>query len=101
VLNPSTPSPNFVELKYTDFMDVPDQAIEELRGIGRDLIPDVPDWLGEDTEPANLDASTKAANVEAFVGDQDSEDPSAKEPWPIFFFFFLTRHFVASAVFFL
>jgi hypothetical protein len=42
VLNLSTPSPNFAELKYSDFMDVPDQSIEELR-IGRDLILDVPD----------------------------------------------------------
>jgi hypothetical protein len=29
-----TPSLNFAELKYMDFMDVPDEAIEELREIG-------------------------------------------------------------------
>jgi hypothetical protein len=29
-----TPFPNFGELKYMDFMDVLDEAIEELRGIG-------------------------------------------------------------------
>jgi chromosome segregation ATPase len=34
VLNPLTPSPNFAKLNYTDFMDVPEQAILELRGIG-------------------------------------------------------------------
>ncbi len=43
VLNPSTPSPNYTDLQFTDFMDVPEEAIEELRGIGQDLIPDVPD----------------------------------------------------------
>jgi hypothetical protein len=51
VLNLWTASPNFAKLNYSDFMDVPEQAILELRGIGRDLIPDVPDWVGEDVEP--------------------------------------------------
>jgi len=80
VLNPLTPSLNFVELKYTDFMDVPDQAIEELRGIGRDLIPDVQDWVEEDTEPTDLDAPIEDADVEASAADLDFEDPSAKDP---------------------
>jgi len=83
VLNPSTPSPNFAGLNYTDFMDVPEQAILELREIGRDLIPDVPDWVGEDVgtadeviELADLGASTKAAEIEA-PDSQVSEEPSA------------------------
>jgi len=83
VLNPPTPSPNFAGLNYTDFMDVPEQAILELREIDRDLIPDVPDWVGEDigttnevTEPADLGASTKAAEIEA-SDSQVSEEPSA------------------------
>jgi hypothetical protein len=32
-------------------MDVPEEAILELRGIGGDLIPDVPDWIGDDVDP--------------------------------------------------
>jgi hypothetical protein len=86
VLNPSTPSPNFVELNYTDFMDVPEEAILELRGIGRDLIPDVPDWVGDDAdpvgeviEPANLNASTEAVDIEASAA-QVSGEPNTKEP---------------------
>jgi len=82
VFNPSTPSPNFVGLNYTDFMDVPEQAILELREIGRDLIPDVSDWVAEDaepidevTEPADLDASTKATDIEA-PASQVSEEPN-------------------------
>lgn len=72
VLSPPTPSPNFAGLNYTDFMDVPEQAILELREIGRDLIPDVPDWVGEGvgtadevTEPAELGVSTTVAETEA------------------------------------
>jgi hypothetical protein len=86
VLNPSTPSPNFAELNYTDFMDVPEQAILELRGIGRDLIPDVPDWVGDDaepvgevTEPANLNASTEVVDIEASAA-QVSGEPDTKKP---------------------
>lgn len=81
MLNPPTPSPNFAGLNYTDFMDVPEQAILELREIGRDLIPDVPDWVGEDVgtadeviEPADLGTSTKAAEIEA------PDSPASKEP---------------------
>jgi hypothetical protein len=86
VLNPLTPSPNFSELNYTDFMDVPEQAILELRGIGRDLIPDVPDRVGDDaepvgevTEPADLNASTEVVDIEASAaqvfGEPDAEKP--------------------------
>jgi hypothetical protein len=85
VLNPSTPSPNFAELIYTDFMDVPEQAILELRGIGRDLIPDVPDWVGEDaepvgevTEPADLNASTEAVDIEASAAQVSGEPNTEK-----------------------
>ncbi|XP_062177089.1 uncharacterized protein LOC133882022 [Alnus glutinosa] len=60
-----------------------EQAILELREIGRDLIPDVPYWVGEDveiadevTEPADLGASTKAAEIEA-PDSQVPEEPSA------------------------
>lgn len=81
VLNPPTPSPNFAGLNYTDFMDVPEQAILELREIGRDLIPDVPDWVGEGvgtadevTEPAELGVSTTVAETEA------PDSPASKEP---------------------
>ncbi len=62
-------------------MDVPEQAILELREIGRDLIPDVSDWVAEDaepidevTEPADLGASTKAAEIEA------PDSPASMEP---------------------
>jgi hypothetical protein len=86
VLNPLTPSPNFAELNYTDFMDVPEQAILELRGIGRDLIPDVSDWVGDDadpvgevTEPANLNASTEAIDIEASAA-QVSGEPNTEKP---------------------
>jgi len=86
MLNPSTPSPNFAELNYTDFMDVPEEAILELREIGRDLIPDVPDWVDDDadpvgkvTEPANLNASTEAVDIEAssiqVSGETNTENP--------------------------
>jgi hypothetical protein len=86
VLNPSTPSPNFAELNFTDFLDVPEEAILELRGIGRDLIPDVPDWVGYDanpvgevTEPANLNTSTEAVDIEASAaqvsGETNTENP--------------------------
>jgi hypothetical protein len=79
VLNPLTPSPNFAELNYIDFMDVPEHAILELRGIGRDLIPNVPDWVGEVTEPANLNTSTEAVDIEASAaqvsGELDTEKP--------------------------
>jgi hypothetical protein len=86
VLNPLTPSPNFAELNYIDFMDVPEHAILELRGIGRDLIPNVPDWVGVDaepvgevTEPANLNTSTEAVDIEASAaqvsGELDTEKP--------------------------
>jgi hypothetical protein len=34
-------------------MEVPEQAILELREISRDLIPDVPDWVGEDAGTAD------------------------------------------------
>jgi hypothetical protein len=80
MLNPSTSSPNLAELKYTDFMDVPDQAILVLRGIGRDLIPDVPEWAEEDAEPADQNASTQAADIEASAADRDSEEPNATKP---------------------
>jgi hypothetical protein len=80
MLNPSTSSPNLAELKYTDFMDVPDQAILVLRGIGRDLIPDVPEWAKEDAEPAGQNASTQATDIEASAADQDSEEPNATKP---------------------
>lgn len=86
VLNPSTHSLNFFELNYTDFMDVPEQAILELRGVGRDLIPDVPDWVGDDaepvgevTQPADFNASTEAVDIEASAaqvfGEPDTEKP--------------------------
>lgn len=86
VLNPSTPSPNFAKLNYIDFMDVPKEAILELRGIGRDLIPDVPEWVGDDadpvdevTEPANLNTSTEAVDIEASTtqvsGETNTENP--------------------------
>jgi hypothetical protein len=82
VLNLPTPSPNFAGLNYTDFMDVPEQAILELLEIGRDLILDVPDWVGEDagtadevTKPADLGASTKANKIEA-PASQVSEEPN-------------------------
>jgi hypothetical protein len=86
MLNPSTPSPNFAELKYIDFMDVPEEAILELRGIEWDLIPDVPDWVdddadpvGEVTESANLNASTEAVDIEAssvqVSGKTNTENP--------------------------
>jgi hypothetical protein len=86
MLNPSTPSPNFAELNYTEFMDVPEEAILELKGIGRDLIPDFPNWVGDDanpvgevTEPANLNASTEAVDIEAssaqVSGEANTENP--------------------------
>jgi len=85
VLNPSTPSPNFAELNYTGFMDVPEQAILELRGIGRDLIPDVSDWVGDDadpvgevTEPANLNPSTEAIDIEASTAQVSGETNTEK-----------------------
>jgi hypothetical protein len=37
------PSPNYANLQPKDFIDVPKEAIDELRGIGLDLIPDIPD----------------------------------------------------------
>jgi hypothetical protein len=85
-LNPSAPSPNFAELNYTDFMDVPEEAILELRGIGRVLIHDVLDWVGDDAdpigkviEPANLEASTEAVDIEASAA-QVSGEPNTEEP---------------------
>jgi hypothetical protein len=66
-------------------MDVPEQAILELKGIGRDLIPVVPDWVGdaelvgEDTEPAELNAPTEVVDIEASAADQDSEELSTKK----------------------
>jgi hypothetical protein len=69
MLNPLTSSLNLANLKYMDFMDVPDQAILELRGIGRDLIPDVPKWAEEDAEPADQNASTQATDIEASAAD--------------------------------
>jgi hypothetical protein len=85
-LNPSTPSPKFAELNYIDFMDVPEQAILELRGIGRDLIPDVPNWVDKDaepvdgtTQPADSSAPTEVVNVEAFA-DQDFGEPNTEKP---------------------
>ncbi len=86
MFNPSTPSPNFAELNYTDFTDVPEQAILELRGIGRDLIPDVPDWVDEDaepvdgaTQPAESSTPTEVVDVEA-PANQDSGEPNTKKP---------------------
>jgi len=99
MLNPPTPSPNLAELNYIDFVDVPEQAILELREIGRDLNPDVPDWVGEDagptdevTEPANLDASTKATDIET-PASQVSEEPNVDKTWhfSFSFSFFLAR----------
>jgi hypothetical protein len=62
-------------------MDVPEQAILELREISRDLIFDVPDWVGEDagiadevTEPTDFGTSTKAAEIET-LASQVSEEP--------------------------
>jgi hypothetical protein len=52
-------------------MDIPIEAIDELRGIGRDLILDIPDWVGGDAEPKDLDASP---------ANQGSDHPSAKKP---------------------
>lgn len=63
-----------------DFMDVPDEAIEELRGIGQDFISNFPDWIREDAELADSDAPAKVADVEASAASRDSEDLSAKEP---------------------
>jgi hypothetical protein len=80
MLNPLTSSLNLEKLKYMDFMDVPDQAILELRGIGRELIPDVPKWAEEDAEPADQNASTQAADIEASAADRDSEEPNATKP---------------------
>lgn len=80
MLNPSTSSLNLAELKYMNFMNVPDQAILVLRGISRDLIPDVPKWAEEDIEQAGQNASTQAANIEASAADRDSEEPNAPKP---------------------
>jgi hypothetical protein len=44
------------------------------------LIPEVPDWIGENVEPADSDAPAKVADVEASAASRDSEDLSAKEP---------------------
>jgi hypothetical protein len=50
------------------------------------LIPDVPDWVGDDAEPvgevtesANLNASTEAVDIEASVA-QVSGDPNCDVP---------------------
>jgi hypothetical protein len=67
-------------------MDVPEEAILELGEIGRDLIPDVPDWVdddadpvGEVTEPANLNTSIEAVDIEASLvqvsGETNTENP--------------------------
>jgi len=84
--NPLMPSPSLAELNYTDFMDVPEQAILELRGIGRDLIPNVPDWVDEDaklvdgaTQPAEQSTPTEVVDVEASA-DQDSGEPNTEKP---------------------
>lgn len=78
VLDPLMPSPNYAKLQPMDFMDVPEEAIEELRAIGRDLIPDVPGWVGEDVGARRLAASAAASDgKEASLVNQDSDNPSA------------------------
>ncbi len=52
-------------------MYFPKEAIDELRGIGRDLILDIPNWVGGVAETKDLDASP---------ANQGSDHPSAKEP---------------------
>jgi hypothetical protein len=98
VLNPSAPFPDFAELNCTDFMDIPEEAILELREIRRDLIPDVPDWVGDNAdpvgeviEPANLEASTEAVDIEASAA-QVSGEPY-RGTLAFFFFFFLVSPF--------
>lgn len=61
-------------------MDVPNQAILELRGICQDLIPDVPDWVNEDAEPEDSNVSTEAADTETLLVARDFEEPNAKKP---------------------